>query len=761
MVRLLHVVLVDDLAVHADAGVLVDDGPLDGGAGADANGGAAGEVLTLVGLLVVVSTHDHDVFDDAVLLDVGAETDHRVGELALLDEAAVADGALGDLGIKKLAGGEEARLGVDGGTSLVEAELGLLGVVAREVSVEECLDGTDILPVAIVEECLNVHAEVLGVGDDLTAEVVARGEVLHKQLLHGPGVEDVDSHGRDVRHLLGALGIEAEDGGVHHHRLEGVTRGLLGEVDDLAGVINLHEAERRGALLIHGHGGDGDVSLGLAMLQDEGLVVHAVEVITGKDDVLVALGLVEEPDVLAHSICGALEPVLVLGRLLRGEHLDETLAVVGADVVVVRLRKVSVERGGVELREAVHLVDVGVDAVGHGQVDEPVVGAKGNRGLGAGLGERIQAGARTTAEDDAEDILRCEEDGYWRQSRGRVLQWGKGAFLLRARSGEQKRAEQTRALTSVLSLTSVAVSVAISALVATARVTRFTCAVGDGMGEGLSQNDARVLRSAAHAFAGARGRRKPTHLGLRHDTAGRDGLTAHSLAGACGWEDTNVVASANRSMNLSRARSRRGATTLLRRSEAPAIGRARGKPNKKSETRDGERTELGGGDAGRESGRLDAHGNSLHFPWTGGEREVCFAQMGYGSSGRCPIPFFLKAKEKKLDNLQSSWHAQSYPSLSRGFRGGSRPLIWLELKNRSLGDRTFFLAMGKQSQQAQDFWNRGLWKYLKLAGFFCLRFRNGHVGFCLQQRGPQDWPLGKIRQAGRERKRRSQTFSST
>ena len=511
MVRLLHVVLVDDLAVHADAGVLVDDGPLDGGAGADANGGAAGEVLTLVGLLVVVSAHDHDVLDDAVLLNVGAETDHRVGELALLDEAAVADGALGDLGIEKLAGGEEARLGVDGGTSLVEAELGLLGVVAREVSVEECLDGTDILPVAIVEECLNVHAEVLGVGDDLTAEVVARGEVLHKQLLHGPGVEDVDTHGRDVRHLLGALGIESEDGGVHHHRLEGVARGLLGEVDDLAGVINLHEAERRGALLIHGHSGDGDVSLGLSMLEDEGLVVHAVEVITGKDDVLVALGLVEEPDVLAHSIRGALEPVLVLGRLLRGEHLDETLAVVGADVVVVRLREVSVERGGVELREAVHLVDVGVDAVGHGQVDEPVVGAKGNRGLGAGLGERIQAGARTTAEDDAEDILRCEEDGYWRQSRGRVLQWGKGAFLLRARSGEQKRAEQTRALTSVLSLTSVAVSVAISALVATARVTRFTCVVGGGMGEGLSQNDARVLGSAAHAVCGCQGKKRRAH----------------------------------------------------------------------------------------------------------------------------------------------------------------------------------------------------------------------------------------------------------
>ena len=133
--------------------------------------------------------------------------------------------------------------------------------------------------------------------------------------------------------------------------------------------------------------------------------------VTGEDDVLVALGLGEEPEVLAHGISGALEPVLVHRALLRGENLDETLAVVGADVAVVRLGEVTVERRRVELREAVDLVDVGVDAVGHGQVDEPVVGAEGNRGLGAGLGEGVQTGTRTTAEDDAEDVLQYERDG--------------------------------------------------------------------------------------------------------------------------------------------------------------------------------------------------------------------------------------------------------------------------------------------------------------------------------------------------------------
>ena len=79
------------------------------------------------------------------------------------------------------------------------------------------------------------------------------------------------------------------------------------------------------------------------MLADEILVIHAVEVVAGQDDVLVAVGLVEEPKVLSHSVRGTLEPVLVDGALLRGENLDEALTVEGSDVAVVRLGQVSVE----------------------------------------------------------------------------------------------------------------------------------------------------------------------------------------------------------------------------------------------------------------------------------------------------------------------------------------------------------------------------------------------------------------------------------
>ena len=184
-------------------------------------------------------------------------------------------------------------------------------------------------------------------------------------------------------------------------------------------------------------------------------------------------------------------------------------------------------------------------------------------------------------------------------------------------------------------------------------------------------------------FAGARGRRgEPTHLGLRHDTAGRDGLTAHSLAGACGWEDTNVVASANWSMNISRARSRRGATTLLRRSEAPAIGRARGKPDKKIENarRRTHRTWRG-----RRRTRKWAPGRAWRQPAFSldrrGTRCVLRAD-GIWCFGAVPHPVVFEGEGKKNWIIQSSWHAQSYPSLSPGFRGGSRPLIWRADKKR-------------------------------------------------------------------------------
>jgi len=51
-------------------------------------------------------------------------------------------------------------------------ELWLGAVCEGQVGLIEGLHSSNVLPVAIVQVCLYVHAHVLGTGDDLTAKVV-------------------------------------------------------------------------------------------------------------------------------------------------------------------------------------------------------------------------------------------------------------------------------------------------------------------------------------------------------------------------------------------------------------------------------------------------------------------------------------------------------------------------------------------------------------------------------------------------------------
>ena len=57
-------------------------------------------------------------------------------------------------------------------------------------------------------------------------------------------------------------------------------------------------------------------------------------------------------------------------------HLDKASTAVAAHIRIVGLRKMPVEAGGVELGQAVHFVDIGVNAVGDRNVDQAVVGAQ-------------------------------------------------------------------------------------------------------------------------------------------------------------------------------------------------------------------------------------------------------------------------------------------------------------------------------------------------------------------------------------------------
>ncbi len=151
-----------------------------------------------------------------------------------------------------------------------------------------------------------------------------------------------------------------------------------------------------------GEGGEGDVGAGVAvLLQHEG-VVHLVDVVAGEDDDVLGLLGADGVDVLVDGVGGALVPGL--GDALHGrEDLDELAEFVGDDGAPA-LADVAVERERLVLGEDVDVAQVGVDAVGEGDVDDAVLAGEGDGRLGAIAGQGEEPFAGTTGKQNAKRI---------------------------------------------------------------------------------------------------------------------------------------------------------------------------------------------------------------------------------------------------------------------------------------------------------------------------------------------------------------------
>ena len=66
--------------------------------------------------------------------------------------------------------------------------------------------------------------------------------------------------------------------------------------------IGFHQAKVRSALFIHRHHGNRDIGIGVAVMLHKLAVVHAVEVIAGQDQIFCDLVVLEQPQILPHSI---------------------------------------------------------------------------------------------------------------------------------------------------------------------------------------------------------------------------------------------------------------------------------------------------------------------------------------------------------------------------------------------------------------------------------------------------------------------------
>jgi hypothetical protein len=106
------------------------------------------------------------------------------------------------------------------------------------------------------------------------------------------------------------------------------------------------------------------------VILDEFLIIHAVELISGKDQLVVVVASGEAMQVLPHGIGGSLKPIAILHCLLGGEHFDETLAEL---IEAISERDVPVERRRIVLGEHKHPVQSGIDRIAYRNIDKSIL----------------------------------------------------------------------------------------------------------------------------------------------------------------------------------------------------------------------------------------------------------------------------------------------------------------------------------------------------------------------------------------------------
>ena len=133
------------------------------------------------------------------------------------------------------------------------------------------------------------------------------------------------------------------------------------------------------------HSGDGHVGVCIDMRRQHLLEVHAVKLVTRKNQNMLDAVFFEKSDLLANGVRSSLVPVVAIQRLLCSQNFHEPVM---EQVKVVSLSNVTMQTDGVKLRQNIHAIDVAVDAVGNRHVDQSVLATQWNGWLGSILRQR-------------------------------------------------------------------------------------------------------------------------------------------------------------------------------------------------------------------------------------------------------------------------------------------------------------------------------------------------------------------------------------
>ena len=183
--------------------------------------------------------------------------------------------------------------------------------------------------------------------------------------------------------------------------------GLLLPVGHAAVGVEGKDAEAMRVADRHLLDGDRDISPVASVRGDERLVVHLVDVVAGQDEHDVAGLLADRLEVDEHCVRRAAVP---LGRsAARDVRLEQAnAALVAVEVPRPASADVVVQRARVVLRQDEDVVDLRIDAVRQGEVDDPVLARERNGRLGPDGGQDRQPLPLATGKDDGCDRLHAQ-----------------------------------------------------------------------------------------------------------------------------------------------------------------------------------------------------------------------------------------------------------------------------------------------------------------------------------------------------------------
>jgi hypothetical protein len=133
---------------------------------------------------------------------------------------------------------------------------------------------------------------------------------------------------------------------------------------------------------------------------DHARVVHLVDVVARQHHHVFRPDRTDDVEVLEHRVRGAAIPVRAFHPLLRGPQVDE-LAEFAAQKAPAALQMAQ-QRVRLVLRDDRDAPNAGVQAVGEGEVDDPVLAAEVHGRLDAFVGKRAEPRAPSAREDDGE-----------------------------------------------------------------------------------------------------------------------------------------------------------------------------------------------------------------------------------------------------------------------------------------------------------------------------------------------------------------------